>query len=94
MDRRLALSAMLFTAANRLPDEKKDDANLKVTGTATGPKDGDSFEKTGPELRLYEADPFAGNPAGEMVELARNQSPRRAVTACCQPTAPVPLPVR
>lgn len=71
MDRRLALSTMLFTAANRLPDEKKDDANLKATGTVTGAKDGDSFAKTGPELRLYEATPFASEPAGELAEVLR-----------------------
>ena len=78
MDRRLALSTMLFAAANLLADEKKDDANTKVTGTVTVPKDVDSFGKTVLELRLYEYDPRVADTAADLVELLEKKDFRHA----------------
>ncbi len=65
MDRRLALSAMLFAAANLLGDEKKDDANTKVTGTVTVPKVVDSLGKKLPDAHPFAGDPFAAGPGSE-----------------------------
>ena len=73
MDRRLALTTMLFTAANLLADEKKDDANTKVTGTVTVPKAVESFDKRVLELRLYEYDPRIADKGADLVELVEKK---------------------
>jgi len=67
MDRRLALSTMMFAAANLLADEK-DDKNTKVTGTVTVPKTADSFDKKVLELRLYEYDPRLADVAATLID--------------------------
>lgn len=77
MDRRLALSAMLFTAANLLGDEKKDETT-KVTGTVTVPKDVESFDRRTLELRLYEYDPRIADKAADLVELVEKKEFKHA----------------
>lgn len=71
MDRRLALSTLLFAAANLLADEKKDDTNTKVTATVTVPKVADSFEKKVPDAHPFAGDPFASGSGSESAVLLR-----------------------
>lgn len=80
MDRRLALSAMLFTAANLLGDEKKDDTT-KVTGTVTVPKGVAAFDKRTLELRLYEYDPRLADAPATLVELVEKKDFKHAAGA-------------
>lgn len=77
MDRRIALSAMLFTAANLLGDEKKD-GTTKVTGTVTVPKGVEAFDKRTLELRLYEYDPRIADKAADLVELVEKKEFKHA----------------
>lgn len=80
MDRRLALSTMLFTAASLVGDEKKDETT-KVTGTVTVPKGVEAFDKRTLELRLYEYDPRLADAAAALVELVEKKDFKHAKDA-------------
>jgi hypothetical protein len=77
VDRRLAISTLLFTAANLLADEKSDDTT-KVTGTVTLPKELDSFDGRILELRLYSYDPRIADKAADLVELVEKKEFKHA----------------